>query len=189
MKNVRYLLFLPALLLVAASCNDTKKKTYDGPELIAKDVVVEDTTIYGRCGDGTAMHTLELVTDKGDTLILAVDTEDGDGVVRGGLLIGDRLAVIASKNADGEDVASKVINLTTLLGTWTSLDKRFELLDGGAVVSNVKEPRPYTEWSILNGRLVLSADTFDVYSLGPDSLYLENDNGIYAYKRLVNTSK
>ena len=47
----------------------------------------------------------------------------------------------------------------------------------------MQEPKPYTEWSICNGKLVLSADTFDIYALGADSLYLENAEGIYGYKR------
>ena len=47
------------------------------------------------------------------------------------------------------------------------------------------ESRPYTDWKIVNGRLVLSADTFEVLDLGPDSLYLENDTVIYAFKRQV----
>ena len=80
--------------------------------------------------------------------------------------------------------AKKIINLTSLLGLWSSLDKQFEIIEGGTVVSNTGEPKPYTEWKIINGKLVLSPDTFDIYSLGPDSLYLENDNGIYGYKRM-----
>lgn len=185
MKKVKLLLVLPALLFLVLACNDTKKNAGKGVEPVPETAVVEDTTLYGRCGEGTAMHTLELITDKGDTLSLSLYSDNGETVVHGGLLAGDRLAVISAKNADGEDVVAKVINLTTLLGTWMSIDKRFELHEGGAVVSNVKEPHPYTEWSILNGKLVLSADTFDIYSLGPDSLYLENADGIYAYKRFV----
>ena len=77
-----------------------------------------------------------------------------------------------------------MVNLTTLLGKWTALDKNFELQEGGVAVSNVTEPKPITEWKISNGRLVLSADTFDIYELGADSLFLENDNGIYTYKRI-----
>ncbi|MFA4046293.1 hypothetical protein HPS54_09140 [Prevotella sp. PCHR] len=185
MKNVKWMLAFPVFALLVVACNDTKNKPAGGPEFVTEAVEVEDTTIYGRCGEGTAMHTLELITDKGDTLTLAVDTEDGEDVVRGGLLVGDRLAVTAFRNADGDNVASRVLNLTTLLGTWTSIDRRFELQEGGAVISNVTEPHPYTEWSIHNGRLVISADTFDIYSLGPDSLCLENNKGIYAYKRMI----
>ena len=40
------------------------------------------------------------------------------------------------------------------------------------------------DWKICNGQLVLSSDTFSIYELGADSLFLENERGIYAYKRL-----
>lgn len=83
-------------------------------------------------------------------------------------------------------MAKKVINLTTLLGKWTSIDRNFDIKEGGVVESHVTaESRPYTDWKIVNGRLVLSADTFEVLDLGPDSLYLENDTVIYAFKRQV----
>lgn len=151
--------------------------------LMADTTEVADTTLYGRCGDGTAMHTLELVTDHGDTLYFGINN-DSTAAVRGGLSVGDRLAVLPGLMLDGERQAGLVVNLTTLLGKWTALDKNFELQEGGVVVSNVTEPKPLTEWKICNGRLVLSADTFDVYELGADSLFLENDNGIYSYKRM-----
>lgn len=146
-------------------------------------VEIADTTLYGRCGDGTAMHTLELITDQGDTLSFGINN-DSVSCVRGGLATGDRLAVLPGDVQDGERQARLVVNLTTLLGKWTALDKNFELQEGGVVVSNVTEPKPITEWRICNGRLVLSADTFDIYELGADSLFLENDNGIYTYKRM-----
>ena len=85
---------------------------------------------------------------------------------------------------DGELVAKKVINVTTLLGRWTSIDKDFEIEEGGTVKSAVKaESTPWTYWKIFNGRLVLNKDTFDVAGLGADSLYLENNRGIFVYKR------
>ena len=134
------------------------------------------------------MHTLELVTDKNDTIVYTLEGVDTCTDVQGGLFVGDRIAVIGERvNGLNEAMyAKKVINLTSLLGLWSSLDKRFEIREGGAVVSNTGEPKPYTEWKILNGKLVLSSDTFDIYSLGPDSLYLENDKGIYGYKRVRN---
>lgn len=179
--------FVFATLVVAAlltvACTGNKKST-PVADIVVNDESVVDSTIYGRCGESTAMHTLELITDKGDTLTYALEDTDTCATVQGGLFVGDRLAVIGTKAADGTLVAQKVINLTSLLGKWVSIDKNFEICEGGVVVSNVKEPKPYTDWKILNGRLVLSADTFDVYALGPDSLYIENDKGIYGYKRL-----
>ena len=78
-----------------------------------------------------------------------------------------------------------LVILFSLMGRWVSISRHFELQEGGVVISDNAEPQPYTEWKILNGQLVLSADTFDIYALGPDSLFLENSRGIYGYKRQI----
>ena len=177
-------IFVLICIFVLSGRND-KKKNVPVIDVVA-DTTAVDSTVYGRCGDGTAMHTLELVTDKGDTIVYTLEGFDTCADVQGGLFVGDRIAVIGERvEGLNEDMfAKKIINLTSLLGLWSSLDKQFEIIEGGTVVSNTGEPKPYTEWKIINGKLVLSPDTFDIYSLGPDSLYLENDNGIYGYKRM-----
>ena len=82
------------------------------------------------------------------------------------------------------NVATKVINLTTLLGRWTSLDRNFTIQEDGNVESNMQtETRPYTVWSAVNGNIVLNSDTFSVLYLGADSMMLESNNGVFAYKR------
>ena len=97
---------------------------------------------------------------------------------------GDKMAVTGLKTADGELVATRVINVTSLLGHWTSIDRNFMIEEGGTVHSEVKaETNPWTSWKILNGQLLLNRDTFDITSLSADSLYLENQKGIYIYKR------
>lgn len=130
------------------------------------------------------MSTLELITDGGDTLHYVIGEDiDGRQPVMGGLLAGDRMAVVGTKS-NGELIANKVINLTSLQGKWTSLDKNFEIEEGGTVHSFVKaEAHPWTSWKILNGQLLLNTDTFDINELGEDSLYLENKEGIFVYKR------
>lgn len=180
MKNIYWLSLLLCIMAVAGCGNKAKNVQTLETE---QGTMEADSTVYGKCGAGTAMHTLELITDKGDTVVYSLEDTDTCTNVRGGLFMGDRLAVVAEKSADGGLFARKVINLTSLMGKWVSLDKSFEICEGGVVKSNVKEPKPYTEWKILNGKLLLSADTFDIYVLGPDSLYLENDKGIYGYKR------
>lgn len=190
MKNLGFV-FASLMLLVLAGCNSKKEK----PNLQAKDVEeVADSTVYGVCGEGTSMHSLELITDTGDTLTYTIlDAEaDMDGMVtegglvshvEGGLMAGDKVAVTGQK-VDGELIADKVINVTSLLGHWTSIDKNFEIDEGGTVRSSVKaESNPWTSWKILNGRLLLNRDTFNINSLGADSLYIENDKGIYTFKR------
>lgn len=188
-KNTFKSLLLLLCAMIIAGCNNNKKNT---PIIeFVEDSTVVDSTVYGRCGDGTAMHTLELVTDKGDTIVYTLEGTDTCSNVQGGLFVGDRIAVIGErvKGLNEDMFAKKVINLTSLLGVWSSLDRKFEIVEGGAVVSDTGEPKPYTEWKILNGKLILSSDTFDIYTLGPDSLYLENNDGIYGYMRMQKENK
>lgn len=180
MRNICWLTLLLGVIFVSG-CNDKTKSVQ--AEDSEQEMATEDSTIYGKCGEGTANHTLELITDKGDTVVYSLESADTCSNVLGGLFAGDRLAVIADKTSDGEMFAKKVINLTSLIGKWGSLGKSFEICEGGVMISNSKEPQPYTEWKISNGKLLLSADTFDIYILGPDSLFLENSKGIYGYKR------
>lgn len=184
MRKLAYL-FLAVLLsgILTTAC---KEKTAVSPDNGTDSICEEelDTTVYGICGEGTTMHNLELITNDGDTLNLAVNVDDSDtDVVKGGLLGGDKLAVIVT-DIYGEKTAGIVVNLTTLEGKWTSLDRNFEIVDGGEVLSTVQsETNPYTSWKIHNGKLLMGRDSFDVVSLGADSLELENSKGIFVYKR------
>ena len=189
-KYMKKLIVVSLPLLIAAfliaGCKDKNKNNVgDGIDSTDVELMVSDSTVYGVCGENTAMHSLELITDAGDTLRFVLnEDENGDVNVLGGLLAGDRLAVVEGPEVDGEKLAKKVINITTLLGKWTSLDKNFEIQDDGTVRSTVQaEKNPWTSWKIVNGRLVLNRDTFDINNLGSDSLYLENKNGIFVYKR------
>lgn len=183
MKKIFYMALALVAMFAASSC----KNKSNTPVISANDSLVvadeNDSTIYGVCGEGTSMHSLELISDAGDTLSVFIDDENPD-IVQGGLLAGDRIALIGYKAQDGEMMAQKIINITSLLGKWTSLDKNFDLIEGGEVKNNVKaETNPWTSWKILNGQLLLNKDTFDIDKLGSDSLMLENRQGIYVFKR------
>ena len=188
MKNIG-IFIASAMLVLLAGCNAKKENPQAAANLQEE---TADSTVYGVCGDGTSMHSLELITDAGDTLTYTIlDNEyDDDGMstgpvsyVEGGLMAGDKMAVTGHK-ADDELIADKVINVTSLLGRWTSIDKNFEIEEGGTVRSSVKaETNPWTSWKILNGQLLLNRDTFDITSLGADSLYIENQKGIFTFKR------
>lgn len=150
------------LALLMAACNGKPEK----PQVGDTDEVVEvnDTTVYGVCGEGTSMHSLELITDAGDTLVYTLLSQDAEtevetpSDVQGGLMAGDKMAVTGHKTAD-ELVADRVINVTSLLGHWTSIDKNFTIEEGGTVHSAVKaETNPWTSWKILNGSLLLNRD-------------------------------
>ncbi len=182
-------LFVFVIAAIIAGCNDKKvqQNTSD-----SSDEGITDTTMYGKCGESTAMHILQLIKDNGDSIFISLYDDEYDEIssdVQGGLFVGDRLAVVTGKDVDGNLFAKKVINLTSLIGKWEGIDKSFEICDGGAVISDADNTKPYTEWKILNGQLILSSDTFDIYSLGADSLFLENSNGIYDYKRIPKDEK
>ena len=187
---MRKLTIVLAFFAVASCCltgcqNKGNKANVEDSTLVEAGDTIADSTAYGVCGEGTAMHTVELITDAGDTVNYMIDEDmEGRQDVQGGLLVGDRLAIIEGGDRDGDRIAKKVINLTTLLGKWTSLDKNFEILEGGFIKSNVNaEAHPWTSWKILNGQLLLNRDTFDIAQLSADSLYLENSKGIFVYKR------
>ncbi len=186
MKRFNLCLTLLSLILLVAACHSQPQRNGHSGVETSEQTSKQDSTIYGVCGDGTMMHSLQLITDGGDTLTFALpESETGTPTVVGGLLAGDRLAVVEGQPIDGERSARKVINLTTLQGKWTSIDKNFEILEGGEVKSDVEaEKNPWTTWKILNGKLLLNRDTFDIDNLGSDSLYLENKVGIFVYKRV-----
>lgn len=183
MKKLLYVATMSLVLVGFMGCQEKKTTPAPTDTDTVEVVSVEDSTIYGVCGDGTSMHSLQLITNSGDTVTFLIEDEE-PGMVQGGLLAGDRLAVLGATDENGENIAQKVINLTSLLGKWTSIDKNFEILEGGNVQSNVKaESNPWTSWKILNGKLLLNKDTFQIDNLGSDSLTLENNVGIFVYKR------
>lgn len=91
--------------LITVGC-DNKKATTVVADNISDNTEV-DTTVYGKCGEGTAMHTLELITDKGDTMVYTLEGVDTCSDVQGGLFVGDRLTVIAGQKCDEGVFAKK----------------------------------------------------------------------------------
>ncbi len=174
-----------ATALLAGGCKDNKPAKVLSPagSSEAGMAPASDSTVYGVCGEGTSMHNLQLIADTGDTIDYFISDESAISPVKGGLMVGDRIALTAFKGAEGWQ-ATNVINLTTLLGKWTSIDKDFEIQEGGTVKSLVQaESHPWTSWKVVNGNLVFNTDTFTVNGLGADSLYIENKQGIFVYKR------
>ena len=171
MRKTFYLIISLFILAVAVSCKDSKPKAVTAQTDGETDTLAAgDSTVYGTMIDG-GMNSLVLLTDNGDTVVYLVNPDDTIDVVKGGKLNGDRFMRSA-------------INLTSLLGHWTSLDRNFEIKEGGTVTSSLQsEKNPWTSWKIWNGKLILSKDTFDVDNLGADSLSLENKDGIFIYTR------
>lgn len=187
MKKATLLACLLTAVLFIASCNNKKadKPAANADMPQQEEAAAADSTVYGECLEGS-MHRVLVKMDNGRVMAFTKDLDDSVSVVFGGVLIGDDMAVtyyVDKANAD--TVATRIINLTTLRAHWQSLDRDFELEKGGAIKSNQpNETNPWTSWRILNGRLLLNKDTFDITMLSADSLYLENDNGIWEFSRV-----
>ena len=57
MKAFKFILTFLCIMIIFG-CNDNKKKT--STIEVLSDSTEIDSTIYGRCGDGTSKHTFEL---------------------------------------------------------------------------------------------------------------------------------
>ncbi len=171
-------------MLTACNMGNTRKDTIED---LADSVNTEipDTAVYGRVDEATTMHTLQVVTEDGKTLTFALD-QSMQADVQGGLFAGDYVTLTATKTTDADEPeVQKLVNITSLLGKYTSIDRNFEIKADGSVESPnmTAESQPYTQWKTVNTRLVLNQDTFDIRQLGPDSLTIESAKGIYVYKR------
>ncbi len=182
-------MFLVAACMSLAACvqGNTDKKQNDSIENVSDDdtasvtIVVKDETdvtneVRGIAGDGTSMHSLELVEDNGDTVYLMYENN-----AVGGIMSGDQLDVVY-KNVDGEPTAQSIINISSLSHLWSisGTGKMHIEIDPRGTVTVYGKTNGYSKWTLSDGRLVLSgameADTFNINLLTDDSLIIQNIN-------------
>ena len=180
-----------------ASCGGkTQQVPFDDGDSV--DIANADPTIYGVCGEGTAMNTLQLVTDTGDTLSIDLSDAQDKNQVLGGLQVGDRMAVMPN---DAKTAAKMVINQTTLLGNWVmpnpidgSDEVGISIKEGGVAESIDQSSIIYKTWRLNRGQLevVMMRESgsgedetllYDITKLGPDSLTLKDDDETLEYSR------
>ena len=159
MKRLFFLSVASATMMLL-SCGGNKQQAQgeETPETTEKEnVILRDRTIYGICTDGTAMNTLEMTTDNGDTLSLSLTKAQEDGKVFGGLQVTDRVAVVADSARQN---ALLVINLNTLMGDWVmpdpidgSAEIGIRIKEGGVAESIDQSVIVYRTWKIFNGEL------------------------------------
>lgn len=187
MKKVFLLVVMAASVTLIGSCGGGKQQQADveTDSVSVEDLVPRDKTIYGICTEGTAMNTLEMITDSGDTLRLNLEKASENGKVFGGLQVADRLAVVADKS--GQD-AQIVINLNTLLGNWVMPDPLdgsdeigIRIKEGGVAESIDQSTIIYRTWRIFNGNLEIQLvregggdeeedNFYEILALGADTL-------------------
>lgn len=160
MKKIACLAVVVVLMLLGSCGGNKQQQSVSEPDsTAAEDLVPRDQTVYGLCGHGTAMNTLELITDSGDTLMLSLDRAQEAGKVFGGMEVADRMAVVTNKE---RTEALQVINLNTLMGDWVmpnpldgSDEVGIRIKEGGIAESIAQSVIIYRTWRIFNGQLVI----------------------------------
>jgi hypothetical protein len=202
MKKHLLLLLTAALLLTIASCGGKQQSSTqqtEGSEWVdAADNINRDSTIYGNCTEGSAMHTLQIVQDNGDTLSFNLMVAQEEDRVYGGFRVGDRMAVLASRD---HTYATMVLNLSTLMGDWVTpnpLDGSsvmgFSLREGGVMESINQSSVIYKTWRLINGQLEIvsiregggdfeEVETFRFKQLTTNELTIINGDEIFEYTR------
>ena len=189
MKKIVFFGMIAAISMTMSSCGGgqtPQQYVEEEPDSTETEAYIpQDQTIYGICGNGTAMNTLQLLSDNGDTLSLNLTKAQDNGQVFGGLQVGDRMAVLPNKT---KTEAIIVINQNTLLGDWVmpnpidgSSEVGIRIKEGGIAESIDQSSIIYKTWKIFNGKLeILSQregggdmeeiNLFEIILLGPDSL-------------------
>ena len=187
MKRLAIIGMTAVVTVLTAGCggggNQQQAVAYDEDSVV--NTIPTDQTIYGICGDGTAMNTLQLLRDNGDTLNLSVNEAQDQNHVLGGYNVGDRMAVLTNRE---RTIATLVINESELLGNWVMPDPidgseevGISIREGGIAESIEQTSIIYRTWRITNGQLELvyvreggaedeEIHLYEILSLGNDSL-------------------
>lgn len=175
---MKKLLLLTLLFPLLFSCNNNSSTGNNGDA----DSIKSDTTkiINGIIGEGTSMHSLELIADN-DSVYILYD----ESIVVGGAVVGDEVSVLCDYSEEGL-TALKIINLTALRHLWAitgTQGKQHLELDKKGVAISYGMDNYYSRWNVDDvEHLVLvsdeSTDTFDIQLLTDDSLVISNEKSV-----------
>ena len=186
-----------AAAILLAGCGESLNKKVPFEEVNIAEVV-RDTMLYGFCGEGSAMNTLQIITDANDTITLNVAAAKDKNMVFGGYAVGDEMAVAVDKDTT---MATMVINKSALHGNWVqpnpidgSSETGISILKGGTAESIDQSSIVYKSWRLFNGKLQVVATRndgidleevleFTIKKVTPDSLIIADSEDTYEYGR------
>ena len=199
MKKIWIVVMLvAAVVMTMSSCGGkTQQVPFDNGDSTDMSAM-QDPTIYGVCGEGSAMNTLQIVTDLGDSIVLDLNYARENNQVFGGLQAGDRMAVVPNSK---KTEALIVVNQADLLGNWVmpnpldgSDEVGFRIKEGGILEGIEQSSLPFKTWRLVRGKLETVAvregggeeeevNIYDLVKLTPDSLILKDSDDTYEYGR------
>ena len=186
-----------AAAILLAGCGESLNKKVPFEEVNIAEVV-RDTMLYGFCGEGSAMNTLQIITDANDTITLNVAAAKDKNMVFGGYAVGDEMAVAVDKDTT---MATMVLNKSALHGNWVqpnpidgSSETGISILKGGTAESIDQSSIVYKSWRLFNGKLQVVATRndgidmeevleFTIKKVTPDSLIIADSEDTYEYSR------
>lgn len=199
MKKILFvaIVFIAVVMTVSSCGGKTQQVPFDNGD--STDMSgLQDPTIYGICGEGTTDSILQIVTDLGDTVQLAITYARDNNQVFGGLQAGDRMAVVPNNR---KTEALIVVNQAALLGNWVmpnpldgSDEVGFSIKEGGIVEGIEQSSLTYKTWRLVRGKLEMIAvregggeeeeiSLYDLVKLNSDSLILKDSEDTYEYGR------
>ena len=189
MKKLEWIGIVAGAALLLGSCGQKGQQVpFDNGDSLR--VVNMDPTIFGVCGESTAMNTLQLITDTGDTLVLDISQAREANNVFGGLQAGDRMAVVPTSDKQS---ATQVINQAALMGNWVmpnpldgSDEVGISIKEGGIAESIDQSSIVYKTWRLVYGKLEIvsvregggdeeEVNLYTLKKLTPDSLTIMLD--------------
>ncbi len=199
MKKIWIVVMLvAAVVMTMSSCGGkTQQVPFDNGDSTDMSAM-QDPTIYGVCGEGSAMNTLQIVTDLGDSIVLDLNYARENNQVFGGLQAGDRMAVVPNSK---KTEALIVVNQADLLGNWVmpnpldgSDEVGFRIKEGGILEGIEQSSLTFKTWRLVHGKLETVAvregggeeeevNIYDLVKLTPDSLILKDNDDTYEYGR------
>lgn len=203
MNKVAIMFVTAAVAIGMGSCGsnggNAATQFEEDPDTLSAMGFQRDSMVYGICGDGSAMNTLQLITDMGDTLNVSLADAREKGKCFGGMQSGDRMAVMLA----GKHTAKLVVNQSAMLGDWVMpnpLDGSSEMgirIKEGGIAESIDQPSIiYRSWKLYNGKLeivcvrdgggdMVETNLYDIVSIGPDSLVYKDAEDTYEYSRQV----
>lgn len=198
MKHFVIMSVVAAALVTLTGCENKQQNKIEFVEPAGTEQKSTDVTLFGVCGEGSAMNTLQLLTDSGDSLSLNIESAKESNRVLGSYAPGDRIAVLATQ--DMKEIKT-VINESTLMGKWLmpnpidgSSYVGIFIKDGGIAESIDQSTIVYKTWRIVDGKLEISlvregggdeeeTNLYDIEKLNADSLVYFNEDDKFEYSR------
>lgn len=206
MKKILLWAMASTIAITFTQCGNKSQKTSEATveETDTNTIANENVMVYGICGEASAMNTLQLITDTGDTLNLSLEKAKEENHVFGGYSVGDKMAVYMKK---GSEQPSIVVNETTLLGNWImpnpidgSSTLGISIKDGGIAESINQPTMIYKTWRIVDGQLELTlvregggdeeeTNVYTIEKIDADSLIFNEPEYRHEYSRANGTEK